>query len=207
MVILGASGHALEIMDVLLYNNPGEVVCFFDNVSSVVKNDLIKRHTVIKTEDKLAEYFLKNKEFVLGVGNTSLRKKMADLATSAGGNMVSVIAKTAYVSKLNVALGIGLNIMHNAVIHPNVYIGDCTLINCAAIVHHETKVGSFCEICPRAIITGNVQIGDYTMIGSGAIILPGLKIGSNVKVGAGAVVTKDISSGVMVTGVPAIVKE
>ena len=143
---------------------------------------------------------------MLGVGNSELRKKLADLAMGLGGSLISVIASTAYISKLNVELGNGLNIMHRAIIHPQVRIGEGTLINCAAIIHHETTIGAYCEICPGAILTGNVKIGDFTMIGSGAVVLPGVKIGSHVIVAAGAVVTKDIPDHVMVSGIPAVIK-
>lgn len=48
-----------------------------------------------------------------------------------------------------------------------------------------------------------VAIGRGTYIGAGAIILPGVTIGECAIVGAGAVVTRDVQSGVVVTGIPA----
>ena len=44
-------------------------------------------------------------------------------------------------------------------------------------------------------------------IGANVTILPGVTIGDYVVVAAGAVVTKDVPSGVLVAGVPAIVKK
>lgn len=207
MLVAGAKGHALEIMDVLLNNDPAADLYFFDNVSPVINNPSIKKYPVITSNEKLAEHFAVNNKFVLGVGKPAIRKKLAELATGLGGSLLSVIASTAYISKLNVELGNGLNIMHRVIIHPEVTIGEGTLINCAATIHHETQIGMYCEICPGAIITGNVRIGDFTMIGSGAVVLPGVKIGSHVIVAAGAVVTKDIPDNVMAAGIPAIVKK
>lgn len=51
-----------------------------------------------------------------------------------------------------------------------------------------------------------VYIGDNVWIGAGAIVLPGTDIGNNVIVGAGSVVRGKIPSGVLVAGVPAVVK-
>ena len=48
-----------------------------------------------------------------------------------------------------------------------------------------------------------IAIGEDVWIGMGAIILPGVTIGDGAIVGAGAVVTSDVSSGTIVSGVPA----
>ncbi|MBL7701545.1 MAG: acetyltransferase [Ferruginibacter sp.] len=203
MVILGAKGHALEIMDVLLNNHPAEKLCFFDDVSPQTDSPLITGYPIIRSREKLAEYFLQDNNFVLGTGNCLLRKKLFEFGLDAGGEITSVISRTAYISSLNVALGKGLNVMHGAIIHPHVAIGDGTLVNSGAIIHHQSSIGLFCEICPGAIITGNVQVGNNSLVGAGAVVLPGIKIGANVKVGAGAVVTKNVADNTTVVGNPA----
>ena len=52
-----------------------------------------------------------------------------------------------------------------------------------------------------------VIIGDNVWVGANAIILPGVTIGDYSVVAAGAVVTKDVPSGVLVAGNPAIIKK
>ena len=52
-----------------------------------------------------------------------------------------------------------------------------------------------------------VIIGDNVWVGANAIILPGVKIGEMSVVAAGAVVTRDVPSGVLVAGNPAVVKK
>jgi sugar O-acyltransferase (sialic acid O-acetyltransferase NeuD family) len=203
MMILGAKGHALEILDVLLNNNAEEKICFFDDYSSETDSKTIAGYPIIRNKEELADFFLSEKQFILGTGNPAVRKKLFQQGMDAGGEIASVISKTAYISSLNVTLGKGLNIMHNVIINPEVSIGDGTLINAGAAIHHQSSIGSFCEICPGAVITGNVQVGDNTFVGAGAIVLPGIKIGSNVKIGAGAVVTKDVEDNITVIGNPA----
>lgn len=56
-------------------------------------------------------------------------------------------------------------------------------------------------------MTAPVVIGDDCWIGAGAIILPGVTIGNRSIVAAGAVVTRDVPEGVLVAGVPAMVKK
>lgn len=52
-----------------------------------------------------------------------------------------------------------------------------------------------------------VVIGDDVWIGANSTILPGVTIGDYSVVAAGSVVTKDVPSGVLVAGNPAIVKK
>ena len=79
--------------------------------------------------------------------------------------------------------------------NPNIVIGDnCTIL-------HQVTIGnnSFKGVEKLAVIGNNVQIG------AGAKIIGPCKIGSDISIGANSVVTKDISSGQVVGGVPAIV--
>ena len=51
-----------------------------------------------------------------------------------------------------------------------------------------------------------VIIGNDVWVGANSTILPGVTIGDFVVVAAGSVVTKDVPSGVLVAGVPAVIK-
>ena len=203
MLIVGAKGHALEILDILSIDLVSNNIVFFDNVSTEFNLKTINSYRIIQSLNDVDEVFRQDKNFILGTGNGLLRKNMSEVFLARGGKLQSVISSRAYVSSLNTVLGEGLNIMHNAVIGPEVFIGTGSLINAGVHIHHESYIGSYCEICPGAIITGKVTIGDYTFVGSGAIILPGVSIGNNVKIGAGAVVIKNVSDNCTMVGVPA----
>lgn len=56
-------------------------------------------------------------------------------------------------------------------------------------------------------MTAPVIIGKDVWVGANSIILPGVTIGDYSIVAAGSVVTKDVPSGVLVAGNPAIVKK
>ena len=51
-----------------------------------------------------------------------------------------------------------------------------------------------------------VIIGDDVWVGANATILPGIKIGNYSVIASGSVVTKDVPSGVLVAGNPAVIK-
>lgn len=206
MLIVGAKGHALEILDILSIDLVSNDIVFFDNVSTEFNLKTINSYRIIRSLNEIDEVFQQDKNFILGTGNGLLRKNMSEVFLAKGGKLQSVISPRANVSSLNTVLGEGLNIMHNVVIGPEVFIGTGSLINAGAHIHHESNIGSYCEICPGAIITGKVTIGDYTFVGAGAIILPGVSIGNNVKIGAGAVVIKNVSDNCTMAGIPAKLK-
>ena len=56
-------------------------------------------------------------------------------------------------------------------------------------------------------MTAPVVIQDNVWVGANATILPGVTIGSMSVVAAGAIVTKDVPSGVLVAGDPAVIKK
>ncbi len=207
MVIAGARGHALEILDILLGAFPKEEIVFFDPVNAVVEIEAIKHYHVLKTEDELRKKFELNPNFILGMGDSFIRKKVAEDCIRLGGKLQSAISPEAYISKIDVTLGDGLNIMHRAVIQPAVCIGEGTLINAGAFIHHEAIIGKYCQVCPGVFLTGAARLGDYSMIGTGAVVLPKVKIGSNVVVAAGSIVTHNIPDNVMVAGAPAVIKK
>ncbi|MFZ1527351.1 MAG: NeuD/PglB/VioB family sugar acetyltransferase [Ferruginibacter sp.] len=207
MVIAGARGHALEILDIVLAVLPKGEIVFFDPVTTIHDIEAISHYPVLKTWEQLRVKFEQDPGFILGMGDSFIRKKMAEECIRLGGKLQSAISASAYISNIDVNLGAGLNIMHRVVIQPAVKIGEGTLINAGAFIHHETAIGKYCQICPGVFLTGATSVGDYSMIGTGAVVLPKVKIGNNVVVAAGSIVTHDIPDSVMVAGSPAVIKK
>ncbi len=205
MVILGAGGHAKEVLDVLKQQNIPDKLAFYDDVSSDRNYpELFKQYKRLRTFEELNEWFIKtDNRFLLGIGELEPRKILRKIGVKALGEEQTLIATNAVVSDLNSIIGKGTQIMSLAFISADVHIGNSVLVNSRVNIHHDVILGSFCEIGPGATILGRVQIGHSTFIGAGAIILPGVKIGHNCTVGAGAVVTKNINDNMIVKGNPA----
>jgi len=185
MVIIGSKGHATEVLSIILDKQEKREIVFFDDHDPDAPALMYEKYKVIKSNDQLKEYFSIDPDFVLGVGNPELRKRLANDIQNLGGKLVSAISSTAVFGHHNLSLGVGLNVMHNAFISDNTAVGEGTLINAASHVHHDCQIGQYCEIGPGAKILGSSEVGDMCQIGCNAVILPEIKVGNNVKVGAG----------------------
>ncbi len=203
MLIIGAGGHAKEIVGILGELGQTDHISFYDDTLTEAPLLLLNKFNILKTEQEAKAAFQSDPRFILGVGKPSARHFLAEKMSALGGQLTSVISPFARIGYFDVALGAGLNVMTGAVITQDVTIGKGCLIHVNATVHHDCRIGEFCEISPGSHILGKVSIGNFTSVGSGAVILPGRKVGNYVIIGAGAVVTKDLADGVKVKGIPA----
>jgi len=203
MLIAGAGGHAKEILGIFAELNQDENIFFFDDYAANTATTVFEQFTILKTEEQVRELFTINNEFVLGIGNPKLREQLTHKLQSYGGKLVSIISPKANIGKYAVTLEKGLNILTNATITQNIFIGEGSLVHINTTIHHDCVIGKYCEISPSCNILGKVKMGDYCSIGTGSVILPGVQLGNNVIVGAGAVVTKNIGDNQTIKGIPA----
>lgn len=209
MIILGAGGHAKEILELVHCDGLTDNLCFFDDFNPNSRDIFMNKFKILRSKNELENYFLnQDKKYIIGVGGTVLRKQMNDKAESMGGKLISIISKYAYIGSFDVDLENGLNIMHGAWISNSVKIGKGTLLNAYVKIHHDTTIGEYTEIAPSVTILGACNIGSFVSIGASATLLPKINIGNNVVIGSGSIVTKDVPDNVMVYGVPAkIIKQ
>ncbi len=201
MIVIGTGGHASEIFDIISQDCVNNLY-FFDIYNNRNISTLFG-FPVISGEQQLKQLIKKDSNFILGIGNSILRKSFFKKIEIIGGIPVSVFSSTAQIGKFNISFGPGCNIMSFSLVSSNVQVGKGTLINSRVNIHHDVSIGEFCEIGPTAVLLGGVKVGNNVMIGAGAIILPGLIIGDDAIVGAGAVVTKNVNNGIQVRGIPA----
>lgn len=203
MTIFGAKGLAKEILTVLHWNGHRGSVAFFDNVSPDAGDFLYNQYPVIRTWEALAERFAQTPAFCLGVGGALVRKRIMERLLEIKGVPFSVVSGHSHIGHYGNLIGRGVCILSDATITCDTQIGEGTLINKAAIISHDVRLGAFCEVSPGAKVLGRVQVGDCTEIGTNAVILPDVRVGSFCRVGAGAVVTRDVPDHSTVVGVPA----
>ena len=203
MIIVGAKGHAKEVMEVIYETNDLlEQVLLFDDLNTGALPKSLEHLPLICSTKEAQVELVKNKKFILGLGGTFPRSKMAERFGLIGGELTSIISKRALVSK-SATLERGVNIMPFSAIFGDVTIGIGVLINSYASVHHDSKIADFAELSPGCKILGRCIVGKLSSIGSNAVVLPDVEIGERVVIGAGSVVTRDLVEPGTYIGAPA----
>lgn len=191
MILIGASGHAKVILDILQQNNlkVDEILDANPPVSELFG-------VPVSLDD--GQQVSGETEAVIAVGNNRVRKKIAEIRLL---QYVAAVHPRSTVSPF-AQIGAGTVVMANAVINPEASIGKHCIINTGAVIEHDCVLGDYVHISPNAALAGNVTVGEGSHIGIGAVAIQGVTIGKWVTVGAGAAIIRDVPDGVTVVGNP-----
>ena len=192
MILIGASGHAKVIMDILEISG-ALVECLYDTNPNVT--ELNGKKVMLQKEYKPQPH----DRVIISIGNNAIRKRIvAELRVSFG----KAIHPNAQLSA-NVSVGQGTVVMPGVVINSSTSIGQHCIVNTTASIDHDCQLGDYVHISPNATLCGGITVGEGTQIGAGATIIPNINIGKWAMVGAGAVVIKDVPDFAVVIGNPA----
>lgn len=204
MIIAGAGGLAVEIIQILReldYDKP--VVCFADN-NPENKKELFPGIQILSDTLELQEWMDSNSsDFVVGIGNPTLRHQFRIKIEALGGRLCSIISPNSTRGDQEVFIGKGTIIFPGVRISNRVSIGENVLIYYNSVITHDIYVGNNVEISPSAVLLGGARIMSNVHIGANATILPKILINEGALIGAGAVVTKDVDMNSVMIGVPA----
>ncbi len=204
MLIVGAGGFAVEVMEILNKQEDISNLCFYDDINADTPDYLFDQFSVIKSLNAAKEHFNKgDNRFTVGMGNPLLRKKMAEQFEAIGGKLTSVVSEDATIADHQVKMAAGCIIMPGVRISPRVSIGRGSMIYYNTVITHDVEIGEFCEISPSVNILGGASIDGQCHLATGSIIFPKMKIGSQAVIGAGAVVKSNVPPCSVAVGVPA----
>ncbi len=194
LVIVGAGGHGKVIADIALKNGY-ENICFIDDNAT---GDCMG-FPIIGTSSEIETLDDGKTDFVIGIGNNSVRKTIAEKYNV---NWVTLVHPSAQIA-VNVSVEKGTVIMAGVVVNVCATIGKHCIVNTGAIVEHDNVLKDFVHISPNAALGGTVCVGEKTHIGIGATVKNNIDICNDCIIGAGAVVVKDIKDSGTYIGVPA----
>jgi len=193
--VIGAGGHAKVVIAVLEAVGYG-IACVLDDDSSKWGSSILG-HRISGPTSILRK---KKCPAVLAVGSNKMRKAL-DVSLR-GVRWLTIVHPSSWVHG-SVSLGPGTVVMAGAVIQPDTVIGRHGIINTAASVDHDCRIGDFCHVAPGARLGGGVILCDCVLMGIGAVAKHGTSVGAGTVIGAGAAVVSDIPALSVAVGVPA----
>lgn len=140
--------------------------------------------------------------FVCALGDVKWKKYYTELMLAKGGQFMSLIHKSAYISK-NVKIGNDCLILADTRIHCDVTIGNHVTIQPKAIIGHDVVIEDWCLINALADCGGFSHMEEGATIHTTSFLLPKKRMGAYSVLGAGSVAARNVKPGTVVMGVPA----
>ena len=202
IVILGTSGNALDILDIIdALGAPWKVAGVLDD-----GRDKGSEFGGLSILGNLAEAVaLANFVFVNGIASERTHHRKLGIIARTGldpARFVTLIHPLAAVSH-RTAIGHGTCIGPGCAVSAQVKIGAHAWLGSHAVIGHECVLGAGVTVAPSATLAGGVTLGAQAYVGSGALLRPGITVGEGALIGMGAVVLNDVPAGVVVVGNPA----
>ena len=191
MILIGASGHAKVIIDIL--EKQGIKIDFLIDANPEISE--LQSYKVIHESNHGYE---PSNEYLVSIGSNLIRKEICDKVIGRFG--VAIHPST--ILGDGVSLGDGTVLMAGVVVNSSTSIGKHAIINTSASIDHDCIIEDFTHISPNATLCGSIRVGEGTQIGAGATIIPNLQIGKWATIGAGAVIIEDVPDYAVVVGNP-----
>jgi len=205
VAIFGTSGFAREVAEICEDAGYQEVVL----LSKENENSLLSSYTIME-EKNVYELKGNNFDFLIGVGDTEIRKTIAERYSDI--SFINIIHPSATVGKKTLKAlkeSEGNIFSSGSRVTSDVEIGNFGIYNLNITIGHDCIIEDFVTITNGANVSGNVHLKEGVYVGTNSTILQGksleekLSIGKYSVVGAGSVVTKNVPERVIVKGVPA----
>ncbi len=201
LILIGGGGHCKSVIEVA--ESVGfQILGVLDLPGEVGKK--ILSTSVIGTDDDIPEYVDKA-DFVITVGSIkdpSIRIQLYNKVRESGGELATIIASTAYVSKY-ATIGKGTVVFHQSFVNAGAKIGNNVILNTATNVEHDAVIGDHCHISTGTMVNGECRVGERCFIGSQSVLANCISIGDDIIVGAGSFVRKSITEKGVYSGNPA----
>ena len=203
LLIIGARGFGREIYnsacESIGYGTVFEIKGFLDDK----KDALYGYDGYPPILDTVENYQIQCDDvFVCALGDVKYKEYYSNLIIERGGEFISLIHKTAYLSK-NVKYGIGCLILAGARIQADAVIGDHVTLQPYSILGHDVKIGDWTMVNAYADCGGFSKIGNRVTLNTACFVIPKGIVEDGATVGAGSVTMRKVKAGITVFGVPA----
>ena len=204
ILIIGASGHAKVIVDIIERQNHYKIHGFLDTYKK--KGNYLFDYPILGPEDDINT--IVEQHNIMGcfvaIGDNCTRKKMVAKIAALNPKLpfINAIHPHSTIGK-NVELGRGIAIMPGVVINSDSKIGDFCILNTNSSLGHDGTMKNYSSISSGVRTGGNLLLEENSAISIGATIIENIIIGKDTIIGAGSLVTKNIPDHVVAYGGPA----
>jgi acetyltransferase EpsM len=209
LVIIGAGGHAREILDLALAQNRVETTwnvrgCLVD-AAFAAEADRWPGPPRLGDLAWLNETNLRTCALIVAMGDPAVRARIVGELDSRGAHYVNyaTLVHPSAVIGSRVELAKGVVVGARSILTCDITVGRHAHINVATSVAHNCCVDEFATLAPGVHLAGWVQVGAGVEIGTGASVIPRVQIGEGAVVGAGSTVIRDVAPKTTVVGTPA----
>lgn len=155
LVILGAGSYGRTVAD----------VAHQLNYSTIVLDDADLAHPLTSFQSYIDE----NTSFIPAFGNNAFRMEWINKIEESGGQLVTLIHPTAFVSP-TATIKPGTAILPHAIVNTDVVINRGCIINLGAIVDHGCILEEGVHIAPGAIVKGENRIEKCSKVEAGEVV-------------------------------------
>lgn len=207
LVIIGAGGHAREVLDVVdAINQNAPPATGFEMLGYIVEGPYATPGEQVQGFPVLGDFEwlvsgARDVHAVCAVGAPELRRRLVSKAQALGVRFATLVHPQAVRTRW-ITMGQGVVIAAGCVLTNQIRIGDHVHINVGCTIAHDSVLEDFATLAPGVHSAGTVMFGVGCNVGVGASITPRRRIGAWSIVGAGTVVTDDAPANSTVIGAP-----
>ena len=188
VVIIGASGHARVIADIVKINGDN-IIGFLDDNAEIQGKTIFDGKIVLgdTSEESVKKYA--DCYFIIGIGSHRVRKIISEKYSNL--KWYTAIHPSSIIGS-DVSIKEGTVIMAGTVINTGTVVGKHCIVNTSSSLDHDNILEDYVHISPGSHLAGTVRISEGTWICAGVTIINNITIGKNNIIGAGATVIKNI---------------
>ncbi|MEI7595164.1 MAG: acetyltransferase [Bacteroidota bacterium] len=203
IVIIGSSGHARVVIDIVEKQNNYNIVGLIDPFRRI--GEKTSGYNVIGKIENIIELYDQYRidGCIVAIGDNWVRHNEVERLVSIKDDIcfINAIHPSAQIGS-NVKIGTGTVIMAGAIVNSNSSIGSHIIINTKASIDHDCVLADYSSLAPNSTLAGAVKIGSYTAVSLSATIVGSVNLGEHCLIGACSLILHDVDSYKLVYGVP-----